>query len=208
MRNAMTEAYAGGGISPNRGGAETGIDFSVLGTKSNVNHTISALLRIKEPRKTWGFLCDLLYRTSGLEVTERVAKHRLAGTRDYTVEELQTLLRSDEGLDFLVAIMGDARPAWWVWITKVMTLAAVRRRQAEDAQEILKLETSGPVETGSRRRIKRALDADARISSAVARAETALGFQKPDMGRVGPVVAGGKHGLSRGTVAEAARGRR
>jgi len=204
----MAQAYAGASGSPNQRGAETGSDFSVLGINSNVNRTISELLRIKEPRKTWGFLCDLLFRTSRIEMTERVAKHRLAGTRDYTVEELQALLRSDEGLDFLVAVMGDARPAWWVWMTKVMTLAAVRRRQAEDAQEILRLETSEPVETGSRRRIKRALDADARISAAVARAETTLGFQKPDMGRMGSAVVGGKRSLSRGTVAETTRGRR
>src|ERR1700744_311201 len=89
----------------NSGGAETGIDFSVLGIGSNVNAVISAVLKIKESRKTWGFLIDLMPRS--FEMTERVAKHRLAGTRDYTVEELQALLRSEEGLDFLVAVMGD-----------------------------------------------------------------------------------------------------
>lgn len=34
-----------------------------------------------------GFLCDLLWKTSRLEMTERAAKHRMAGTRDYSVEE-------------------------------------------------------------------------------------------------------------------------
>ncbi|MCK1541421.1 hypothetical protein IVB12_05370 [Bradyrhizobium sp. 179] len=173
-------------ISPNTAnlrGAETGIDFSVLGIGSNVNAVISAVLKIKEPRKTWGFLIDLLPRE--FEMTERVAKHRLAGSRDYTVEELQALLRSEEGIDFLIAIMGDAQPLWWRWMTKVMTLAAVRRRQAEDAQEILKLETSGDVDVGARRRIKGALNADKRISAAVARAETTLGLSRPNLDRVG-----------------------
>jgi hypothetical protein len=189
----------------NSGGAETGIDFSVLGIGLNVNAVISAVLKIKESRKTWGFLIDLMPRS--FEMTERVAKHRLAGTRDYTVEELQALLRSEEGLDFLVAVMGDAQPAWWRWMTRVMTLAAVRRRQAEDAQEILKLETSGDVDVGARRRIKGALDADRRLSSAIAKAETTLGFSRPNVDRLGAAADGRGGSLSRGAMAQA-KGRR
>jgi hypothetical protein len=189
----------------NSGGAETGIDFSVLGIGSNINAVISAVLKIKESRKTWGFLIDLM--PSSFEMTERVAKHRLAGTRDYTVEELQALLRSEEGLDFLVAVMGDAQPAWWRWMTRVMTLAAVRRRQAQDAQEILKLETTGDVDVGARRRIKGALDADRRLSSAIAKAETTLGLSRPNVDRMGAAADGRSGGLSRGAVARA-KGRR
>lgn len=185
----------------NSRGAETGTDFSVLGIGSNVNAAITALLRIKEPRKTWGFLCNVLFRTARIEMTERVAKHRLAGTRDYTVEELQALLHSEDGLDFLMAVMGEAQPAWWRWINKVMTLAAVRRRQAEDAQEILKLETSGDVDVGARRRIKGALNAEKRISSAVARAETSLGLSRPNLDRVGGAVGGRGAGISDRAVA-------
>jgi hypothetical protein len=195
------------GISANHRGAETGIDFSVLGIGSNVNKIISDVLKIKEHRKTWGFLCDLLFNTSRIEMTERVAKHRLAGTRDYTVEELQALLRSDEGLDFLVAVMGDAQPAWWRWMTRVMVLAAVRRRQAEDAQEILKLETSGDVDVGARRRIKGALDADKRLSGAIARAETTLGLSRPNLDRVGAADGGRGARVSHRAVAQA-NGRR
>lgn len=139
---------------------------------------------------------------------ERTAKHRLAVTRVYTIGELQTLLRSEDGLDFLVAVMGDAQPSWWRWITKVMTLAAVRRRQAEDAQEILKLETSGDVEVGARRRIKGALNADKRISAAVARAETTLGLSRPDMDRVGAASDGGMVRVSGGAMAQAAPAKR
>lgn len=148
-------------------------------TDNAVSCTISNLIRDKFPVKTWSFIAE----TFGLQ--ERTAKHRLAGTRVYTVGELQTLLRSEDGLDFLVAVMGEAQPAWWRWINKVMTLAAVRRRQAEDAQEILKLETSPDTDVGARRRIKGALDADRRISAAIVRAETAVGISRPNVDRVG-----------------------
>lgn len=148
-------------------------------TDSAASCTISQLIRSKYPLKTWGFIAD------SFNLQERTAKHRLAGTRVYSVSELQILLRSDDGLDFLVAVMGDAQPPWWRWLTKVMTLASVRRRQAEDAQEILKLETSSDADVGARRRIKGALNADKRISTAVARAETALGFSQPNLDRLG-----------------------
>lgn len=201
----MRTASATSPNSANLRGAETGIDFSVLGIGLNVNAAITAVLKIKETRKTWGFLCDLLFNTSRIEMTERVAKHRLAGSRDYTVEELQALLHSEEGLDFLVAVMGDAQPAWWRWMTKVMTLAAVRRRQAEDAQEILKLETAADVDVGARRRIKGALNADKRISAAVARAETALGVSRPNLDRVGAAAGGRSSRISHRSMAGASK---
>jgi hypothetical protein len=185
----------------NLGGAKTGTEISVSGIVSPLQATITNILKSKEPRKTWAFLCDLLYKTARIEMTERVAKHRLANTRSYTIEELQALLQSDDGLDFLVAIMDDAEPKWWWWAKQVMTLAAVRRRRAEDEQEILKLETSAPAEHGSRRRIKGALDASKRVGTALARAETAVGFRRPE--RDGGVDSdrGGVAGVSHRPVA-------
>lgn len=172
----------------NSGGAETCTDNAV-------SCTISELIRSKYPLKTWGFVAE----TFGLQ--ERTAKHRLAGTRVYTVAELQILLRSEDGLDFLVAVMGDAQPAWWRWITKVMTLASVRRRQHEDAQEILKLETSTDADVGARRRIKGALNADKRITAAVARAETALGLSRPNVDGMGAAAGSRGAGVSDRAVA-------
>jgi len=170
--------------SANSRGHKTDLDIAVLVSGLSVHQAITAVLKFKEARKTWAFLADLVSAPDN-EMKESVAKHRIAGRRDYTVEELQAILRSEEGLDFLVAVMGDAQPTWWRWMMRVITLASVRRRQAEDAQEILKLETSGDVDVGARRRIKGALDADRRLSAAVARAETALGFSRPNMDRVG-----------------------
>lgn len=153
-------------------------------TISAVNLAINEVLKSKFPLKTWAHLAAML----GLQ--ERAAKYRVSNSRAYTVDELQTLLHSEHGLDFLMAVMGEAQPAWWRWINKVMTLAAVRRRQAEDAQEILKLETAADVDVGARRRIKGALDADKRISAAVARAETSLGLSRPNLDRVGSPAGG------------------
>lgn len=188
----MKQTLTGSGVFASLGSDETCTD-------SAVSCTISALIREKNPLKAWGFVAD----TFGLQ--ERTAKHRLAGTRFYTVAELQILLRSEDGLDFLVAVMGDAQPAWWRWITKVMTLAAVRRRQHEDAQEILKLETSTDADVGARRRIKGALNADKRISAAVARAEATLGLSRPNVDRVGAAAGGRGTGVSDRAMAGRAR---
>lgn len=179
------------------GGDKTGIDFSVLGTDLDCSAVINFVFHARQAFKTWGFVA------SALDVSERTAKHRLGGTRDYTVDELRTLLRSEDGLEFLMAVMGDATPKWWRWLTKVMTLAAVRRRQHEDAQEILKLETANDVDVGARRRIKGALNADKRISAAVARAETTLGLSRPDVDRVGAAADGGMVRVSGSAMAQA-----
>lgn len=166
----MRAASLASAILPNGRGAGTC-------TESAASCTLTQAARSLYPSKTWAFLCDVL------GIQERTAKHRLSGSRPYTVAELTILLQSEDGIDFLVAIMGDAQPRWWRWMQKVMTLAKVRRRQAEDQQEILKLETSSDVEVGARRRIKGALNADRNLSAAIARAETAVGFQRPDRNR-------------------------
>ncbi|MDB5594893.1 MAG: hypothetical protein JWM36_1854 [Hyphomicrobiales bacterium] len=189
----MATASLAHGVSANQGGA-------ISCTASAVSCTISSVIRSLIPNKTWVFISD------SFDLQERAAKHRLAGTRPYTVEELQILLQSEDGIDFLVAIMGDAQPTWWRWMTKVMTLAAVRRRQAEDQQEILKLETSNDVEVGARRRIKGALNADRNLSAAIARAETAVGFQRPERG--GAVAHGSSAGARISDRAVATAGRR
>lgn len=172
----MAAAYAGAASPANSGGAQSRTAFPQSRPVSVLQAAISALLRDKNPRKTWGFLADAF----GLR--ERQCKARLSGETCYTIEELQTLLQSEDGLDFLVAVMADATPAWWRWALKVMAIASVRRRQSEDQQLIMSLE-AGAAEHSARRRIKGALDADKRVSAAIARAETALGFQQPDADR-------------------------
>ncbi|GEM_PF-4827067 len=169
-------------ISAKSGGAETGIDFSVLGIGLSVNSAVNALLKIKEPRKTWGFLCDLLFRTKHIEMTERVAKHRLAETRDYSVEELRALLQSDHGFELLELLMEDAKPRWWSMIEQAMALARARHHQELARQQVLSLE-SAPLEIPTRRKAKRIVDADRKLTSSRSQQETSLGFLLADAGR-------------------------
>jgi hypothetical protein len=157
------------------------------------------ILRAKNPYKTWACVADLF----GLK--ERSAKHRLANSRVYTIEELQALLRSEDGLDYLAALMGDAEPKWWWWAKQVMAVAAIKRRRAEDEQEILKLETSAPAEVGARRRIKGALDANRNLKASIDRAETALGFRRPDVDRADADAVRSKSGASNRAVAQGRR---
>lgn len=173
----MREAYAATGKMAKTGGAETGINFSVSGTTSPLQIAITDFFKTQHPRKTWAFLCDLL------GIGERVAKHRIANTRAYTIEELQLMLQSEDGLSILETLMADAEPAWWQWLRKTMKLADARRKQAEIQQEVLLLEISGPIETGSRRRLKGIRDADKRISAALAEKETDLGAVHPNRNR-------------------------
>lgn len=195
----MPQALAATPNSANLGSGNSCTGRREMCTIGAVNFAINEVLKSKFPLKTWAHLAALL----GLQ--ERAAKYRLSNSRAYTVDELQTLLHSEDGLDFLMAVMGEAQPAWWRWINKVMTLAAVRRRQAEDAQEILKLETSGDADVGARRRIKGALNAEKRISSAVARAETSLGLSRPNLDRVGFAAGGGSSRVPSRAVAGASK---
>lgn len=166
------------------GGAETGINFSVLGIGLDINAAISKALKIKEHCKTWGFLCDLMNDANPpVPMTERKAKHRLAGSREYTVQELQAMLQSDDGFEILQVLMAQSEPKWWWWAKRVIATAERRRQAAELDQEILQLETSRPPDVSGRRRIKGDLDARTTLGKAFARKETALGFLRPDQDR-------------------------
>lgn len=171
----MSRIYTPACSMPNSRGAETCTDIPDSCTVSPLQKSITDLIKLKKPAgsKAWAHLCDLF------GIKERSAKHRLSNSVSYTIEELQVLIQGDDGWDFLVALMADSQPLWWLWLTKVMKLANVRRRQAEDMQEVLALETSAPVQADSRRRVKRILDANRNLNAAVAQKETALGFLAP-----------------------------
>lgn len=164
-----TASVASAALSNSRGGETC--------TESAVTCTISDIFRSKYPSKTWGFISNLL----GL--SERAAKHRLATSRPYTVAELQIILQSEDGFDFLNALMEDAQPKWWWWAKRVMATAERRRQAAEIDQEILQLETSRPPDVNGRRRIKGDLDARTTLGKKFAAAETALGFLAPNADR-------------------------
>jgi hypothetical protein len=138
------------GRSSNLGGAVSGIGNAETGTIQSI---LTSTLKAIVPRKTWGFLVDFL----GL--SERVAKHRISGTRAFTADELAALLRSEHGLDFLSAIMADAEPKWWVTVHSAFKLGAMRRHKLQ---------------------LQDAINEAERLGDTLARAETALGFCGPD----------------------------
>ena len=173
----MAASCVTGGKPAKVRGGETCMPDRVLCTFSAVSIDLTAVAKFKFPQKTWAHLASML----GLQ--ERAAKYRVSNTRAYTADEIRTLLQSEDGLEFLNAIMAEAEPKWWWWAKQVMTVAAIKRRRAEDEQEILKLETSAPAETGARRRIKGALDANRHIKTSIDKAETALGFLRQDSPR-------------------------
>lgn len=197
----MREAYAGAGGAPNSRSANSVPVLHGSCTVSPLQAAISDLIRARNPRKTWAYLADVL----GL--TERAAKSRLAGSRSYTVEELQTLLQSEDGMDVLVKLMADAQPKWWWWAQQVIAVAKIKARRAEDAQELLRLETSAP-EAGARRRIKGALDASRSVQAAIDRAETVLGRRGAELDREGDPAARRMARVPDRPVAAAKGGRR
>ncbi|MGX9392540.1 hypothetical protein ACWX0K_20465 [Nitrobacteraceae bacterium UC4446_H13] len=158
----------------NLGGAKTCTVRTKTCTVSQLQSDITDLLKRHFPHKTWALLADAF----GLK--ERAAKHRLANNSSYTIEELQLLFQSEDGLDYLNAMMADAAPAWWVWWKQVMAQAEKRRIAAEATQEALQLEAQLPPTAAARRLTKSNADASKKLSAAFARKETALGFLRPN----------------------------
>jgi hypothetical protein len=167
----------------NSGGAKTGTKSPILGSVSPLHEEITELLKAKSPVKTWGYLCDLLWRTSRVEMTERVAKHRIQNARSYSIEELQVMLQSEDGFEVLQILMDGSQPKWWWWAKRVIATADRRRQAAELDQEIMLLETSRPADVSGRRRIKGDLDAQTIQNRKFAQTETALGFLHQDVVR-------------------------
>jgi hypothetical protein len=88
---------------------------------------IVSVIRQAWPRKT---AAHVSYLTG---VTERGVKFWLAGETRMSVPHVAALLKTEEGFAILKAVMGDARPAWWV---ETMTAAELREsRRAMRAEQ-------------------------------------------------------------------------
>ena len=144
--------------------------------KCAVSQSISDLFRLIYPAKTWSVIGNLL----GL--SERSAKYRVAAVRPYTVEELRTILRGEDGVEFYEMLMEGSTSEAWKYLSKEIRLSRARRKQAEAAQEVLAIE-DGPADPRTRRQLRKYADADRRLNSAFAEKETAVGFSRPDFPR-------------------------
>lgn len=122
------------------------------------------------PGKTWADL--------GLELNleERVAKHRLKGTRKFSLDELRHLLRSEDGFKYLTALMAGAEPKWWRLCVPLMEVAEVQAMQIAARKRL-------------RRAVQGALDADRDTTAALGRADALLvqdaDFYRPHADAVG-----------------------
>ncbi len=148
--------------SANLRGARTCTDYPETCTVSALQTAITNLIKFQNPFKTWAFVAS----TFGLK--ERAAKHRLANNSSYTIEELQALLQSENGLSYLNAMMAEAEPEWWFWTKQVMAQASKRRLAAEATQEALQLEAQLPPTAAARRLTKGNADVSKKLNSAFA----------------------------------------
>lgn len=92
----------------------------------DTNAVIADYARAVFSRKTWAQL------SATLGLSERAAKSRLACEREFTADEIAALLQSEQGIHFLVALMREARPAWWSSLLRMGLLGGVAKRRAAD----------------------------------------------------------------------------
>lgn len=119
----MSTRFAIVGGNAKAGSAETGIRNAEPGSTSRA---MVEMAKAISPVKTWGYLAQLL------KLRERTAKHRASRTRRLKDDEIAALLRSEDGIHFLVAIMDDARPKWWRTLLKMGVLGGIEARREAD----------------------------------------------------------------------------
>lgn len=105
--------------------------------------------------KPYRVLCDLLH------IKERDAKYRLSGERKFSGAELAKLIQTEEGFQFIAAIMADAakKPQWWRICAPQMEAADARTMQMKAQRQMKKA-------------IEGAIGADRDLSAAIARADS------------------------------------
>lgn len=120
------------------------------------------------------------------------ANKKVHAQRPIYADELAALLRTDEGFDLLTAIMAGTRPKWWRLVSASMEVREAQRLQAEARARI-------------RRAVRGALDADADLTAAIARAEALSDqdFHRPHLDALGAMAR-----VSDRAVAAASKGAR
>ncbi len=90
-------------------------------------------------RSLWPLKTDLaLAERTG--ASDRMCRYWLASKYSLSADDICALLRSDDGLQFLEAIMGDAKPVWWQRMKASANRAALRRAQKQLQKQIDQME--------------------------------------------------------------------
>jgi hypothetical protein len=129
----MPKAYAAKAGSSNSAPERT---FRGRGKKFPLNVAIGAVLQAIWPLKR-----DMrLAAITG--ATDKTARNWLASQPRTAIsgDAIAKLLRTEDGLQVLEAIMGDARPAWWRKVQRASRLANLRVTIAKQEQAIRQME--------------------------------------------------------------------
>jgi hypothetical protein len=73
-----------------------------------------------------------------LKVSDRDAHYRLSGKRKYTAIEIAMLLRSEDGFEFLTAIMANTKPRWWQLCLPFMRMQKSRDEALGEINEAMR----------------------------------------------------------------------
>ncbi len=74
------------------------------------------------------------------KTSDRTCRYWLSRKTDLSADALVELLRSEHGLKFIEAIIGDAKPTWWRAFKRSTDLALLRQRHEEIRRELERVE--------------------------------------------------------------------
>lgn len=133
--------------------AKSGV--SVLGPSKSQSGAVIAALRKIFPEHARKVLAVTLGISFG------AAKKKIEGDRDISLDEFAVLLRTPKGFQYLTAVMSDSTVQWWRLLAPMMEVAEVQAMQNRARRKL-------------RNAVKGAMDADADITAAIARADALL----------------------------------
>jgi hypothetical protein len=90
-------------------------------------------------RALWPLKTDLEL-AARTQASDRMARYWLQNRFNISADDLANLLRSDEGMQVLEAVMGEARPKWWARMKGSAQRSALRRAQRELQRQIDQME--------------------------------------------------------------------
>ena len=101
--------------------------FAETKNVSAVYKQVIEIIKRAWPRKTSAHVSFLT------GVSERSVQFWLAGETRMSLEHVAALLKTDEGYNILKAIMGDAKPPWWIDTMMAAELRTSRKIQRAEA---------------------------------------------------------------------------
>jgi hypothetical protein len=96
-----------------------------------------------------------------LGISFGAAKKKIEGDREISLDEFAVLLRTPKGFQYLTAVMSDSTVQWWRLLAPMMEVAEVQAMQHRARRKL-------------RNAVQGAMNADADITAAIARADALL----------------------------------